>query len=311
MSLVTVIIPAYNTERYIKTCIQSVLDQTYDNFEIIIVDDYSTDHSLEIIRQFDDPRIRVIKNDKNRGPSYSRNYAIQLAKGEFIAILDSDDWWEPNRLERMMSFINETNADMLFDDVLYIREGEKEPWTTYSKFKGFILDEPTEVSLEYFVNNDLGILKAIIRKQLIEDHSIYYDESIKYGEDFLFYLQLISKTKKVWLINESYYYYLSREGSLVQDMYVLSKECLRATEELLTKPKAEFTSNLVKALEKRKHDLTFVVKYHETDQYLKTGAFNKAVKNFIDYPTILKEMVLVRLRLLKYSLFAQKNRQGR
>lgn len=308
MSLVSIIVPAYNTEKYIQKCIQSVLDQTYEDFEMIIVDDCSTDHSLKMIERYSDPRIKVFKNEKNSGPSYSRNRAIGLAKGEFIAILDSDDWWELNRLEMMMNFIHEKGADMLFDDLHYIREGEQEPWTTYYKFKGFAVDKPTQISPEYFVDKDLGILKALIRKDLIVENSISYDESIKYGEDFLFYLELVTKTTKVWLLKEGYYYYLSREGSLVKNIYALSIECLRVTEELLNHPKDEYTTNLMKALEKHKNDLTFVVKYHETDHYLKNREFNKAIGNFRDYPQVLKEMILVRLRLLKYTLVGQKNK---
>ncbi|WP_338470681.1 glycosyltransferase family 2 protein [Niallia sp. XMNu-256] len=306
MSLVSIIIPTYNTEKYIHACIQSVLNQTYQNFEIIVVDDGSTDGSVEAVKQFDNSRIRVYQNEKNSGPSYSRNRAIELAKGEFIAILDSDDWWDPNRLKNMMKVMNEKDLDLIFDNLLYIREGERSPWTTYYKFKGITVTDDQPITPEYFVENDLGILKAIIRKTLITDNQIYYNEAIKYGEDFLFYLELITKTSKSWLLKEGYYYYLSREGSLVKNMFELSKECLRATEELLQHPKKEYTPGLMKALEKRAEDFSFVVRYHETDRYLKSRQYSKAIHNFIQYRDVLKEMTLVRLRLLKYALQGKK-----
>ena len=310
MSLVSIIIPTYNTEKYIEKCIQSVLEQTYTDYEIIIVDDCSTDNSMDVVARFKDPRIKVIKNEINRGPSYSRNRGIQLSKGDFIAILDSDDWWTPNRLEVMMDFIESHHADVLFDNVLYIREGEEKPYTTYYQFKGITVDKAQQVTPEYFVNNDLGILKAIIRKEIIMDHSIQYEESITYGEDFIFYLEIITKTTKVWLLKEGYYYYLSREGSLVKNFFALTEECLKATEEILEHPKYELTPGLMKALEKRKSDFEFIVKFHETDKYIQKKEFKKAINNFMGDPKLIKEFTLTKLRLLKYSLLGNREKTG-
>ena len=310
MSLVSIIIPTYNTEKYIEKCIQSVLEQTYTDYEIIIVDDCSTDNSMDVVARFKDPRIKVIKNEINRGPSYSRNRGIQLSKGDFIAILDSDDWWTPNRLEVMMDFMESHHADVLFDNVLYIREGEEKPYTTYYQFKGITVDKARQVTPEYFVNNDLGILKAIIRKEIIMDHSIQYEESITYGEDFIFYLEIITKTTKVWLLKEGYYYYLSREGSLVKNFFALTEECLRATEEILEHPKYELTPGLMNALEKRKSDFEFIIKFHETDIYIQKKEFKKAINNFMGDPKLIKEFTLTKLRLLKYSLLGNREKTG-
>lgn len=310
MSLVSIIIPTYNTEKYIEKCIQSVLEQTYTDYEIIIVDDCSTDNSMDVVARFKDPRIKVIKNEINRGPSYSRNRGIQLSKGDFIALLDSDDWWTPNRLEVMMDFIESHHADVLFDNVLYIREGEEKPYTTYYQFKGITVDKAQQVTPEYFVNNDLGILKAIIRKEIIMDHSIQYEESITYGEDFIFYLEIITRTTKVWLLKEGYYYYLSREGSLVKKFFALSEECLKATEEILEHPKYELTPGVMKALEKRKSDFEFIVKFHETDKYIQKKEFKKAINNFMGDPKLIKEFTLTKLRLLKYSLLGNRKKTG-
>ena len=308
MSLVSIIIPTFNTEKYIYKCIQSALNQSYTDFEIIVVDDCSTDNSLEVVSAFNDPRIRVYRNEKNSGPSYSRNRAIQMAKGEFIAILDSDDWWDPKRLEIMMDFINEKDVDMLFDDLLYIRDGENEPYTTYYKFKSLTIDQAHQVTPEYFINSDLGILKAIIRRRLINDYSIYYDESIKYGEDFIFYLEILTKTRKVWILKEGYYYYLSREESLVKNLYNLAEECFNATDEILKHPKSELTPELVRALEKRKNDFKFIIKFQETDRFLKRGEFGKVIKNLKGDPNLIKELTLTKLRLLKYSLFDKRKK---
>jgi glycosyltransferase involved in cell wall biosynthesis len=95
--LVSVVVPVYNVERYVAAAIQSVLDQTYDTFELLLIDDGSPDRSVEICQQFTDPRIRLLRQE-NRGLSGARNTGIREAKGEYVAFLDSDDQWQPEKL---------------------------------------------------------------------------------------------------------------------------------------------------------------------------------------------------------------------
>jgi teichuronic acid biosynthesis glycosyltransferase TuaG len=103
--LVSIITPSYNSSRFIEECVGSVLSQTYDNWEMLIVDDYSADNSLQILKKYNDKRIQLIELDKNVGASESRNVAIRKAKGKYIAFLDSDDLWEPQKLEKQISFM--------------------------------------------------------------------------------------------------------------------------------------------------------------------------------------------------------------
>ena len=103
--LVSIIMPSYNTAPYIKETMESVLVQSYQNWELLIVDDCSADNTDEIINLFHDPRIRYFKNDKNSGAAISRNRALREAKGRFIAFLDSDDLWMPQKLERQITFM--------------------------------------------------------------------------------------------------------------------------------------------------------------------------------------------------------------
>ena len=103
--LVSVIMPSWNTGNFIADSIQSVINQTYRNWELIIVDDCSNDNTDEIIRMFKDRRIRYFKNDKNCGAALTRNRALREAKGEWIAFLDSDDLWDPRKLEYQIKFM--------------------------------------------------------------------------------------------------------------------------------------------------------------------------------------------------------------
>lgn len=97
--LVSIIMPSYNTAQYIAETIQSVINQTYQNWELIIVDDCSTDNTDIVIGEIKDPRIRYIKNEKNSGAAVSRNRALREANGRWVAFLDSDDLWKPEKLE--------------------------------------------------------------------------------------------------------------------------------------------------------------------------------------------------------------------
>lgn len=105
--LVSIIMPSYNTAKYIEESIRSVLAQTYTNWELIIVDDCSTDNTDEIVASFRDDRIRYLKNVVNSGAAVSRNYALREAKGKWIAFLDSDDLWKPEKLERQIRFMED------------------------------------------------------------------------------------------------------------------------------------------------------------------------------------------------------------
>lgn len=124
MFLVSIITPLYNSERFIDTTIKSVLSQTYTNWELIIVDDGSTDKGFDIAHQhhLKDCRIRLFKQDRNSGAAACRNTAIEKARGKYIAFLDSDDLWEPNKLMTQINKMNETGAVFTFTSYKLIDE---------------------------------------------------------------------------------------------------------------------------------------------------------------------------------------------
>ena len=117
MSKISVILPVYNCQEYIEKSITSVLNQTFSDFELIIVNDGSTDNTSEIISQFTDSRVKII-NQSNQGPGAARNNALKIAEGDYIMYLDSDDWFCPNALEVAYSQINKFNADLTFFQML-------------------------------------------------------------------------------------------------------------------------------------------------------------------------------------------------
>lgn len=219
---VSVIVPAYNTEAYIKRAIDSVLSQTFENFEIIVVDDASTDGTVQVLKGIDDSRLKLFCQPQNGGAGAARNRALQEATGDWIAVLDSDDWYAPERLERLLAFAKENQADMVADDLYIIEDGEAEPRTTMIKYHDPTITEVLDIDPIAFVLSDiegkkgleLGFSKPLFRRQLLVDHNIAYKPEIKVSQDFWLDLDCLVRGAKFLLLPEPYYYYLSRDGAL-------------------------------------------------------------------------------------------------
>lgn len=116
MAEVSIITPVYNSSAFLQETIQSVLNQTFQDWEWLITDDCSTDNSVEILRKINDPRIKVNVGEKNGGAGHARNLSLQKAAGRFITFLDADDYWEPNFLEEMVTFMKRENAELAYSN---------------------------------------------------------------------------------------------------------------------------------------------------------------------------------------------------
>lgn len=223
---VSIIIPAYNSETYIAQALESVLCQTYHNLEVILIDDASTDSTLKIARSFHDPRLKIISNKENRGVSYGRNCGIKAARGNWIALLDSDDWYAPERLEKLLAVAHQQNADLVADDLNLIRDRESQPWSTLLQEKErkissiqiidgvefVISDRPNPINAKR--NWSFGYTKPLMRREFLINHSINYDENIDVGEDYVLYLECLRQQARFVLVPQAYYFYRTRVTSL-------------------------------------------------------------------------------------------------
>ncbi|MGJ5634666.1 glycosyltransferase family 2 protein [Nostoc sp. CALU 1950] len=220
---VSVIIPAYNTEAYIAKSIKSALEQTLTDIEVIIVDDASSDKTVEVAKSFTDQRLKVIVNQQNLGAAAARNRALRAAQGEWIAVLDSDDWYAPERLSKLVSRANEINADMIADDVYLIKDGETSPWSTLIQESGESIEKILQIDIVYFVETDvygqpglhLGLSKPLFKREFLVKHGIEYDEDIRMGQDFWLDMKCLIKGARFFIEPKPYYFYRSRPGSLV------------------------------------------------------------------------------------------------
>ncbi|NOJ73713.1 glycosyltransferase [Paenibacillus alvei] len=193
--IVSIIIPSYNHGKYIGQAIESVLNQTYKDFELIIVDDCSPDNSVDIIKQYSDNRIKLFVNEKNEGAVYTTNRAIKLTSGKYIALLNSDDLWESNKLEMQVNFI-ESNQDIdaVFSNAKFINESQKE-LKKIEYFWADVFEKDNRTSAEwlryFFFNFNCLCHPSILIKREIYDRTNLYDPSLRQLPDFKMWVNLL------------------------------------------------------------------------------------------------------------------------
>ena len=193
--MISVIIPTYNRENTIERSLNSVLNQTYEDFEVIIIDVFSSDDTLSILSKFNDPRIRIIELNENNGANYARNIGIKSAKGEFIAFQDSDDFWLPNKLERQLEIFYEKNCDVVVCDMIGIDETTNGFYKLLSNDKnsGYITFE--DLLYENFVSTQMVVGK----KDVFLNNN--FDVSLPRFQDWELFLR-ISKKESIFFIND-------------------------------------------------------------------------------------------------------------
>lgn len=192
--LISIIMAAYNTEKTIEQAINSVLSQTYTNFELLVVNDCSTDRTAELVKSIaaKDSRVRLISNVKNSGVSYTRKHGLEEAKGSWIAILDSDDAWAPKKLEKQIDLQRRTNADLLFTGSAFM-DSDGQPIDWY-------LHAPAEVTYRQLLRqNVLSNSSALVRKELYAKHYAIGDGM---HEDFAIWLSILKEGKKAYGVDE-------------------------------------------------------------------------------------------------------------
>mgnify|MGYP000375070833 CR=1 FL=1 len=189
--LVSIIMPSYNTAQYIEKTIESVMEQTYTNWELIIVDDCSSDNTEKIVKGIKDERIKFFRNERNSGAAISRNWALQLAKGRWIAFLDSDDIWFPEKLEKQISFMEDNNIGFSYTNYEIIDESGKE--------QGIKVTGPKRITKQGMFNYCwLGCLTVMYDSKII---GLIQIEDIKKNNDYAMWLKVCKKAN-CYLLDE-------------------------------------------------------------------------------------------------------------
>lgn len=222
---VSVIVPVFNGEKYLERCVDSILNQEYEDLELILVDDGSTDGTGEICRRYErqDPRVLLITKE-NSGVSDSRNLAIGQALGTYLQFVDSDDWLAPDATRLMVRRMEETGCDLVIAD-FYRVSGER------VSHKGDI-EEDGKMSLETFASYMMenpadfyyGVLwNKLYRREIVERHRLRMDRNISWCEDFMFNLEYMRHAETICALRTPVYYYVKRKGSLVNQGMNISR----------------------------------------------------------------------------------------
>ncbi|MBD3107627.1 glycosyltransferase family 2 protein [Bacillus sp. AGMB 02131] len=208
--LVSIITPVYNSEKYIGETIKSVLAQTYPNWEMLIADDCSTDRTAKVIDGFKDSRIKYFRLEKNAGAAVARNKALEKAQGSYIAFLDADDMWKPNKLENQLNFMIENNIGFSFTGYEIVRENQNK-----------IIRVPSKLNYSQFMKNTIiGTLTVMINLDIVGEVRLV---NVKKDHDSMTWAKLLREGHSAYGLNESLAYYREVKGSISHNKFEAAK----------------------------------------------------------------------------------------
>lgn len=213
MSIISIIVPVYNVEKYLPKCIESIIGQTFKDIEIILIDDGSIDSSGYICDEYSkkDSRIKVIHKE-NGGLSDARNAGLNVCSGKYIGFVDSDDYIENDMYEMLYNFLKIHDLDVAMCETYYIEINCKRKC---KYFAPKVLERKNEIIEEIFANkcggSAIGVCNKLYKRKILED--IRFDKN-KFYEDVFFSLKWIEKTRRFGRSSEGKYFYLQRENSI-------------------------------------------------------------------------------------------------
>lgn len=221
--LISVIVPLYNKEQWIMRCILSIMNQSYQNIEILIINDGSTDNSLKVVTTFDDSRIKIF-NKPNGGLSSARNYGIEKAKGEYIALIDADDEWETKHIELLLEgFKKSDNVILVCSDLMETTDGKKKNALKRTLPFHSLYDNNT---VHYYLIEDyiqtlkdgyflLSGSSVLIKSKIIKNHSLIFFSEAEPAEDINYWLRLNKLGDFVFCDYVGLYYHRVDDNSIM------------------------------------------------------------------------------------------------
>lgn len=211
--LVSIIMPVYNVEKYIKDSIESVKNQTYTNWELIIVDDFSTDNSLELIYSVTDEikeKVKIVHFESNKGTAIARNTALELVEGEYIAYLDSDDMWMEEKLEKQINFMKENNYAFTMTSFSYLRkDGSIKP----------VKQVPKSLVYKQAMKNTIIQTCTVMGDLKKINKNLFKMPNIRRGQDSATWWGILKSGYKIYGLNESLSYYRVGNTSLSSNKF--------------------------------------------------------------------------------------------
>ncbi len=206
----SIIVPCYNVEKYLTTCIKSVLKQTYDNWELLMVNDASHDNTLSIMQELSEKDPRILSFDKEHGgPSHTRNFGISHATGDYLVFLDGDDYFSSDHLERDYEIIESTNCDMLIHNQhTYFKGTEFSPLILF-KFPELNLSNLEKMEYVFSLDHFLPAATWMVTysNSFLKNNTISFNDDYTVSEDLDLFMQVISKYPKIEFSDHEFYFY--------------------------------------------------------------------------------------------------------
>lgn len=300
--LVSVVIPAFNAQNTIGITIESVLSQTFGALELAICDDASTDCTSEVVRSFSDSRIRLISNQNNMGEGLTRDRAIDSSIGQWIAFLDADDVWAPNRLEVLLSVAKLHPDAVIFDEIMECHDtphGLKQWRRVRAKSVFPYADTPRQIDFNDWITWQRTMIQPFLPSRLIREHQVRHTTK-KYSADLEYLLTLLGRSRApLWYVPHAMYLYRLTGGSMstVPDRYSLLVETLDGALDLFADvPSAQ-------AAIRRKADVVRnAEKYHVFFSHLMHGHVFQATKIALKNPGMILEFARRSMTSVPYHL---------
>jgi succinoglycan biosynthesis protein ExoO len=293
MTTVSVVIPARNAARWIKTAVSSVATQTLAACEVIVIDNASTDDTCAVVKQLQVtiPELILVRNPRDLGVGASRNIGIRRATGDWIALLDADDWFAPTRLRHLTELGERTGASMVADNQFFTPGPDEPPLRTLIEPHGGQLEM---IDVEAFLRRDrivaignFGLLKPIFRREFLQRAGVLYDEdpAITIGEDSLFYISCLITGERILLTDEALYFYRRHPPSLTYNVTTASVRIFnKKNRELLARLRPEAGSSLAEAIDQALADQDDIMAYRELLDLLRTRRWLAALLHLFASP---------------------------
>jgi len=288
---VSVIMANYRGGATLARALESVLAQTMGNLEIIVSDDASPDDSVSVVTSImaRDERVRLVASPQNGGPARTRNLALARARGQWIAIVDSDDIVHPERLERLLAAAEHFKADIVADDLLHFHEDGSPPTLLLADH-----DTPFPVSAEAWVTAGmdgklpaLGYLKPLISAEALG--LLRYDETLRIGEDYDLLLHTLLAGASMWIVPEPWYLYRRHSGSISHRLSANDVDAMLANQaQLLAGIKPE--AGLAQAFAQRRDALQGALDFGRLVEAIKARSPGTALKIVAQHPALLQRL---------------------
>ncbi len=300
---VTFVIAAYNSELTIERAIASAIAQRDVSVEVIVVDDQSRDRTLDLARSYPEDIVRVVALEQNRGPGGARNVGLELARGRWVAVLDSDDAVYPGRIFTMIDRAEKAGAAIAVDNLQVVREdGVAEEMM----FPADYLEGLSEISLaDYIAGNvvfesrfNLGYLKPIFQRRFLNENGLRYDESLIIGEDYILLASALAKGGKCVVEPTTGYVYHIRTGSISRVLELHHVEAMRKADLVFARTHS-MDAKAAAAFARRTRSLRKAASFLSLVQHIKARSPLKAVWAALSDPAAVWHMgmpIAVRLR---------------